>query len=134
MQKINTITIKVSLLIIAALSIVSACTMNGNCCEPEKTQVTEIEACCLVPASSTSPLLLSNVSPHDSQDACSSCNCNTLPKKGSSALSSGQVSLKIHVTEVKPPKQHFYARKNNVYITSIILLNAFSSQPIPLRI
>jgi hypothetical protein len=137
MKQLNTLAIKLSMFIIAVAGIVSACSVNCGCCDPEKAQKTEI-ACCTDPASTNAliPLLNTtlNESGQDMQDACNSCNCNKLPQKESSAVSSGVISLKIHITPVSVPKRLFFTQHTFAHIIRNISQDALSAPSTPLRI
>ncbi|MGE5670176.1 MAG: hypothetical protein ACM31E_01950 [Fibrobacterota bacterium] len=138
MKQINTLAIKLSMFIIAAAGIVSACTMNCGCCDPVKALKTETAACHTEQVSTVAhiPLVTTtlNESGRDMQDTCNSCNCNTLPKKESSAVSSGMISLKIHITPVSVPKRLFFTQQYFAHTTIIISLDALSAHSTPLRI
>jgi hypothetical protein len=138
MKQLNALTIKLGMIIFATASIVTACTMNCGCCDPESAKNTEIAACCtelestnsLVPAVNTTL----NLSGQNTQDVCSSCNCNPLPVKESNAVSSGSISLKIHTLPVSVLIRSHFAQDNYSVKTSFASLNSLSAPLIPLRI
>jgi len=137
MKQLSTMAIKLSIFIIAAASIVSACTMNCGCCDTKKGQNTETAACCIFPAHSDSfiPLLsVTGESAHYPKDVCNSCNCNTLPVKESNAVSSGFITLKMHQTAVSVSNQSYISHNKYSVQSTIAPLNAHSVPLMPLRI
>jgi hypothetical protein len=138
MKQLSTIAIKLSLIIIAAAGIVAACSMNCGCCGPENVRETVTETCCTDQVSSMSLVPLMNgvldETPLDTQNACTSCNCNTLPQKESKAVTSDNLSLKIHATPASLQNRSFLIQHNAIQKTSIVSINALSAPIIPLRI
>jgi hypothetical protein len=135
MKQLSTITIKLSMVIIAAVSIISACSMNCGCCDPQKAQTTETAICCTDPAASISLIpLVSTTLNETSQDACNSCNCTAVPQKESNAVSSSPLSLKLLSAPVSAPKHSYFALHNYSIKTSIASQNVLSAPLIPLRI
>jgi hypothetical protein len=138
MKQLSTIAIKLSLFIIAAAGIVAACSMNCGCCDPGKVQKAETAACCTDQVSKMSlvPLVsgMLDEPAQDMQDACNSCNCNTLPQNESNAVTSGNLSLKLHIIPVSVLSRSFVAPHNYIHKTSIVSINALSVPAVPLRI
>ncbi len=138
MKQFNTIAIKLIMFIIFIAGIVSACSMNCDCCDSEKTQTAKTDACCTEQISTSSLITresaIQDESERDYLVTCTTCNCNALPQHQANTVSSNNRSLHLYAMPVYLLNHSTFFQDLNVCKTVILSLSVRSASLTPLRI